>query len=744
MQDMISDADRAQLRAGLRRSLARDWPSGDALARGASPAAMTAIVRQIGELGLAGIGSSDGVGGLSEITMSMQELGRAACPVPLHSLHTLNLIIASAIDGADVEPWIARARSGEMSVALASTDPPELASDDAPATGSTGVRGRVRFVEVIPGARLLGLVTGTGSGRRLLLLDLQDARVAARPVSVFGQQWLHEVVLDGATSLASCAADAVPHDVLLAVHRACLAARALGACGRAFELVNGYVLERVQFGRVIGGFQAVQHKLANVYIALEGVRHALDFAAFLRDTGHPDWIFHVTATFAHAADVLPGAMLEIHHAFGAIGYAEEHETPRHFRRVHLDLLRLGGREAARADVARAVLRSNGLPDRPLATDAAAFRNEVRAWLQDHWGAERRASQQSRPLAERDRDFMFGAEVGARGWASLTWPVAFGGQARPVSHQLVLVEEMERVSAPRFGAPIHAAAFMAFGSPQQQAEHLERIRSGDAIYGIGYSEPGAGSDLASVLTTAQWTGDHWVLNGQKIWTTTWWGQYMWVLARTDPAASPRHAGLSLFVFPMDTAGITVVPCDAMYGGTFANVFYDNVRLPASSIVGEVNGAWKVLNLALSVERAVIGGGILGRVLQSFDELCASIGSTDPAPDRLTLEFLGGWASRLVIGQSLSAVCAAAVEGGRPELVEAAVCKVFCSELMEQFFEDAVRRGGTSMALSEDVPDAPHQGRFEQRLRHSLMHVISGGTNEIQRNLIAQRGLGLPRQ
>jgi len=130
-----------------------------------------------------------------------------------------------------------------------------------------------------------------------------------------------------------------------------------------------------------------------------------------------------------------------------------------------------------------------------------------------------------------------------------------------------------------------------------------------IWCQGFSEPEAGSDLASLRTHARRDGDGWLINGQKIWTTTYWGEYMLLAARTRSDAKPKHAGISMFIVPMDTPGITVRTSETMYGGTFANVFYDNVRLPLDALVGEVDGGWQVLTGALSTERGFIGGGIV---------------------------------------------------------------------------------------------------------------------------------------
>ena len=303
--------------------------------------------------------------------------------------------------------------------------------------------------------------------------------------------------------------------------------------------------------------------------------------------------------------------------------------------------------------------------------------------------------------------------------------------------------MERAEAPRAGAAVQANALMMHGTPAQQARYLPEILRGGVMHGMGYSEPEADSDLASLRTTAVRDGDHWVINGQKIWTTTFWGQYMFLAARTDREAKPPHAGISMFTVPMPTPGISVKPATTMHGGAFANIFYDDVRIPADHLVGKVNGGWKVLTDALANERGLVGGGIVLTVAHAFNLLCQDV-RADPAlrSDALVRDRIAQLAAEIEVGRQLMH-CAELAEAGTtpPEL--GAISKVFSGELMERFGEAALDILGPRAALSQGAPSALRQGRYEQNLRYSLMWVISIGTNEIQRSLIAQRGLGLPR-
>jgi alkylation response protein AidB-like acyl-CoA dehydrogenase len=529
-----------------------------------------------------------------------------------------------------------------------------------------------------------------------------------------------------------------------------LMARAHGAARAAFELVASYAKERHQFGQPIGKFQAIQHKLANCLIALDGVRLMLDHTARLHDQGDADWRYFCNCSVAFAGDALRRVSLETQHAFGAIGYAEEHEAPLHFKRVHLDTIALGGSTAARRRLASYLLDNGGaeLPQYDLGPAGNEFRNEVRQWLEANWSGARKAAFDQRPFSKREFDAEFALDIGKTGWIGLGWPKEFGGQGRSPLEQIAFMETMERAEAPRIGAAIQANALMMFGTPEQQQKYLPEILRGGAMHGMGYSEPEAGSDLAALRTSAVRDGDSWVINGQKIWTTTWWGRYMFLAARTDKNATPPHAGISMFIVPMDAPGISIRPATTMYDGSFANIFYDNVRIPIENIVGEVNGGWKVLTGALAFERGLVGGGIVLKVAHAFEQLRRRVIAKDSdAPalcnDPIVRDRMASLASEIEVGRQLMMCCAELAADGVTPPEYGAISKVFSGELMERFGEAALDILGMRAALSEQMPGAIDNGRFEQNLRHSLMWVISIGTNEIQRSLIAQRALGLPR-
>jgi alkylation response protein AidB-like acyl-CoA dehydrogenase len=413
------------------------------------------------------------------------------------------------------------------------------------------------------------------------------------------------------------------------------------------------------------------------------------------------------------------------------------------------VLRHGGARRAREELAAFILDGgNQLPEYDLGAEANAFREQVRTWLKAHWTPERQELMRSRPNSHREYDPDFARELGQTGWVGLNWPKEYGGQERSPLENLAFIEELARHEAPRVGAPIQAVSWMLFGTDEQKKKYLPEILRGEAIYGMWYSEPDSGSDLASMRTRAVLDGDEWVINGQKIWTTSYWGDYMWLAAKTDPKANPPHAGISMFCFPTGTKGVTIRPVKTMYDGEFINTFLDNVRVPAECMVGKLNGGWEVLTGSLGTERGILGTNIVARLMRSFDIVCEFIRTSGSngnslSKDPVVRDTIGAFAAQIEIGRQLALHCAIMAGNGETPHDLAAIAKVFAGETMERFFEAVQEMLGMEAALSKDSRGAILLGRLEQSLRHSLMWVISIGTNEIQRNLIATHGLGLPR-
>ncbi|GDY58931.1 hypothetical protein SVIO_095540 [Streptomyces violaceusniger] len=264
--------------------------------------------------------------------------------------------------------------------------------------------------------------------------------------------------------------------------------------------------------------------------------------------------------------------------------------------------------------------------------------------------------------------------------------------------------------------------------------------------LGYSEPETGSDLASLRTRAVRDGDSWVINGQKLWTTgAHRSNWVWLAVRTDPDATPRHTGITVFLVPMDTPGITVQRHTALSGEVSCTVFYDDVRVPDSLRVGEAGGGWKVITDALAGERIVMGN-IAAALHRQLDDLLAVVradpGATVGPRGSARRQRLGALAVGVQANRALVATAIRAAAAGTGARVEAPMAAVMGGELAEEFGEAVLDILGPDAALSAAADGVPGGGVFEYGLRLAVTYVIGGGTNDIQRGLIA-RGLGLPR-
>ena len=392
-----------------------------------------------------------------------------------------------------------------------------------------------------------------------------------------------------------------------------------------------------------------------------------------------------------------------------------------------------------------------LPADNMGSAADAFREEIRDWLARNWTAEKRADHMKKPFKERGWDAEFSQLLGRDGWIGIGWPKKFGGQGRSPSEQIVFITELANAGAPiqahSTSESIVAPSLFAYGTAEQQDEWIPRIKRGECHFALGYSEPEAGSDLAALRTRAVQDGDDWIVNGQKLWSTgADKARYMWLAVRTDPEAK-KHAGISLLMVDLQSPGVTIRPSMAFYGKTFSTQFYDNVRVPAKNMVGAVNTGWKVITDALAAERVMIGGTRMATIERAFDRFTeylktAVVGGRPLRSDPVVRDRVGALAADLEVARRLQMHSLRVVEQGRAPIHEAAMAKVFASELQERLGQAALDILGSGGLLSEEADAAP-VGEMEQLLRHSLMGIIAGGTNEIQRSIIAQRGLGLPR-
>lgn len=383
-----------------------------------------------------------------------------------------------------------------------------------------------------------------------------------------------------------------------------------------------------------------------------------------------------------------------------------------------------------------------------------LRESVRSWLADNLPDEFRrtaANPDYLPRESHDRAVAFCRRLHARGWFVPHWPAKFDGGGLGVVEQVVIREELAYAGAPLVntnGVNMLAPVLFRFGTPEQQQEHLPAIARSERMWAQGYSEPEAGSDLAALRMTAQRDGDHYVLNGQKTWTSNGvLADWIFVLARTSPVAEKRQAGISFFLVDLSTPGITRHPIRSMTGyPTFAEEFFDDVRVPAASLVGTEGDGWKVAKALLNAERSnVTRAAQAQRYLDELVDWChAQRGKPlDPLADPTNRLALARAVERVEVGRILSYRIAHSQAAGSLDPALPSLSKLYHSELTAELRQLGAQLLGPGGALMPEDPDALLHGHFSEGLLLSLLHTIGGGTSEIQRDLISTSGLGLPR-
>jgi alkylation response protein AidB-like acyl-CoA dehydrogenase len=333
-----------------------------------------------------------------------------------------------------------------------------------------------------------------------------------------------------------------------------------------------------------------------------------------------------------------------------------------------------------------------------------------------------------------------------------WPVEFGGRADyEAVEEFIVIEELAtaRAPIPVGSGSLAAHALLEFGSHEQQVEYLPKIRSYEHVWCQLFSEPDAGSDLAGMRTVAARDGDHFVLNGQKVWSTNAaFSDMGYLLARTDPTVA-KHAGISAFALDMSLPGITVRPLKEMTGTSdFNEVFFDDVIVPAGDLIGEMNNGWHIATTSLASERAGVGALVI-RLRQNLDALIAYAkatprGAGTVADDPVIRQRLADAHARVEVATLTSQAAMARRLRGEHRPADVPLTKLGFAVLNEQLSYLGIEIQGMQGALATDDPDALHAGHWQDEFLYAKAYTISGGSNQIMQNLLGERALGLPRE
>jgi alkylation response protein AidB-like acyl-CoA dehydrogenase len=631
--------------------------------------------------------------GLAEITMVLEELGRSCAPGPF-----LPTVMASAVIdrlGTDEQRarWLPGLADGSTTGAVA------LAAD--------------------------GLVLGAGDAALLVLPDPSNRQRYA--VLERDQVQIDKVRgVDGTRSIARVRASSVPPDAVLArgaqlvepLITTLVSAECVGGAAWCVETASAYARERVQFGRPIGQFQAVKHRCADMLVRLELARAATWDAARggdddeMRFVGNVARVLGPATFFENAKDCIQ--------TLGGIGYTWEHDAHIFLKRA-LSLHQLFSSDAARVEVGKLAI---GGTHRSFAVElppsADEHRRDVRTFLDDLRSRDK--SEWNRCIAES-------------GYLVPYWPAPWGRDAGAVE-QLVIDEEFAAARVRRPHLQVGAwvlPTLIAHGSAEQQERWIGPTLRGEVLWCQLFSEPGAGSDLASLATKAERVEGGWSLTGQKVWTTMAhianWGI---CLARTDPDA-PKHEGITCFIVDMQSRGIDIRPLKELTGAEMFNeVFFDGVFVPDDCVVGDVNHGWEAGRTTLANERVSMGSG------SSFGPGLEAV--LDMARHRAH-DHDGEIGALVAEAHAIAAMglrtTLRALAGAKPG-PEASVRKLLGVEHEQRVQEVGLGLLGPDAAI-DDGQAAAWVGGFLGNRALS----IAGGTSDVQRNIIAERLLGLPK-
>jgi alkylation response protein AidB-like acyl-CoA dehydrogenase len=610
-----------------------------------------------------------------------------------------------------------------------------------PATTVTDGRVSGRKVGVAYAEEATALLVPARDGDRtvVVLVDPRADGVRLEPSFSSTRHPEHTVVLDGV------AGEVLPGDDAARVLRDLAVA---GLCVEGAAVVRGataltaaYVGEREQFGRKLAEFQAVSQQVADVYVAARLLTLAADNVARLVAEGHDAADDLAVAAYWFCAEALP-ALHTCQHLHGGMGVDVTYPLHRYFSTV-TDLTHALGGEALTLDAVTA--------ERPetknleLTEEQRALKAELRAYFTGLASSEEHremAVDRHGPTYQRTIK-----QLGSDGWMGVGWPTEYGGHGLGEVEQTIFANEAQRadVHLPAVTLQTVGPTLIRYGTPKQKDLFLARILAGDVHFAIGYSEPDAGTDLASLRTSARRVDDdgepYYLVNGQKLWTTGGHqADYLWLAVRTDPDA-PKHRGISILIVDTSDPGYSWTPIITADGSHHVNATYFNdVRVPADMLVGEENEGWRLITTQLNHERVMLGPA--GRLEGLRDRVAAWAEDAGVADRPDVRAALGEATAAFRVNELLNWEVARVAESGEVDVADASASKVFASDRVQVLgrrLAAVVHRYGDPA----DPATSELMAYLDGQAKRNLVLTFGGGVNEVQRELIAMFGLGLPR-
>ncbi|QIG42992.1 acyl-CoA dehydrogenase [Nocardioides anomalus] len=585
-------------------------------------------------------------------------------------------------------------------------------------------------------------VTYAGQASHLLVTCTQhdEAVVALVEVSDPGVSLIRTSSSVGATytvALDRAAAELLEPgaaELLAGLWTAGLALTAAGLVAGARDLTAAYVKGRTQFGRTLAEFQAVAMQVADVYIASRTLDLAADHAAWRVGHGIPAADDLAVAAYWTSTEA-PRALRTCHHLHGGVGVDQSYPL-HHYSSWVTDIVHLLDGRAEQVPVEDPTTKNL-----ELSAAQRAFKAETREYFtglasqhdQREMGLDRHGETYQRVVRQMGEDGKMG--VG--------WPAEYGGQGLGEIEQTVFANEAQYadVHLPAVTLQTVGPTLIRYGSQRQKELFLKRILAGDVHFAIGYSEPDAGTDLASLRTSARRDGDHYVVNGQKLWTTGGHqADYVWLAVRTDPDA-PKHRGISILIVDTTDPGYSWTPIITADGSHHVNAtYYHDVRVPVDMLVGEENQGWKLITTQLNHERVMLGPA--GRIEGLRDRVLEWARKAGVAERPDVVELMGRTTAVFRVNELLNWEVARAAETGEISVGDASSSKVFAADQVQGLLDELTR-----VVHRYGDPSEAETGALmvylDAQKKRNLVLTFGGGVQEVQRELIAMFGLGLPR-
>lgn len=717
--------------------------------------------RLAGELGWCAIPVPEALGGLGlgavELALLAEQIGRRLFCTPYFATVLLGTtLIVEAGSAAACERLLPTVAEGgvRFGVALPDGDWSQAAATLTAASAGAAWRLRGEAPAVVDGASAdtLLLFARTASGYGLFAVPRDAAGVTATPLATWDQTRRFATV-----ALADVAAERIDDpqrgDGLkraLALARLFVAAESLGAAQQCLDLTVAYVAQRKQFGRVVGGFQAVKHRCAEMMVKIEALRSAVAGAAAAAGAEADTLAGECAAARQLSADTLFWCAQEAVQLHGGVGFTWEYDPQLYFKRAQAASHWLGTADALREQIAATQLGKTGQTAADADAGDARFRAEVAGWMREHL-AGRYASLRHRggpgdeeadPALRKEWEH----ELAAGGWTCVGWPREAGGRGLTIAQQVIFHEEYARAGGPgrmgHIGEGLIGPTLIQFGSQAQQRRFLPKIVAGEEFWAQGYSEPNAGSDLANVQTRAERQADgSWRVSGQKIWTSlAHESDWIFVLARCEPG-SKGSKGLVFLLLPLVQPGIEIRPIRQMGGGAeFNEVFFDGAVAAAEHVVGQPGEGWKVAMGLLEAERGV---STLGQQMHFAHELALVVQAAQRngrlADAQIRQRLAQAWSGLRVMRYNAMRMLGDGAALGLKR--EALIYKYYWSNWHRELGKLAADVLG---AQADVISDDPAIRPLQQLFFFSRADTLYAGTNEIQLNLIAERGLNLPRE